>query len=105
MSASIRTTAHAALTAALLAIGALAGGPAPSSADPAPSTVSRVGSPTAELRRLTEPLAGGDPFALADPRLPRLSQLDSAARSTLEDRLAGWSVDHRVAAWAFLQVG
>lgn len=46
-----------------------------------------------------------DPVGLADITLPRLSSLDAAQRAAVRERIASWPVGHRVAAWAFLQVG
>jgi len=54
---------------------------------------------------LERALDRGDPRALADTTLPRLAALDPDQRAAVAERIAGWSVPHRVAAWAFLQVG
>jgi len=61
--------------------------------------------PVALDARLERALARRDPAALADTVLPRLAALDSAQRALVARRIAGWPVAHRVAAWAFLQVG
>jgi len=54
---------------------------------------------------LLHALDRGDPEALADTTLPRLSMLDEAQRRMVAARIAGWDIDRRIAAWAFLQVG
>src|SRR5262245_30977577 len=54
---------------------------------------------------LENALRRDDPLALADTTLPRLASLDSTQRSLVAERIASWPIDHRVAAWAFLQVG
>jgi hypothetical protein len=54
---------------------------------------------------LEDALQTNNPLALADTTLPRLAALDSAQRNLVAARIASWPVDHRVAAWAFLQVG
>src|SRR5678816_2088158 len=46
-----------------------------------------------------------DPWALADTTLPRLAALDSMQRAAVAERIANWNAPHRVAAWAYLQVG
>jgi hypothetical protein len=85
------------MAAALL----LAAAPARAAATPTPAPPILTTLPGA----LDAAVAGGDPAALADTTLPRLAALDAAARAALAARIAGWSVDRRVAAWAFLQVG
>jgi hypothetical protein len=54
---------------------------------------------------LEDALQTDNPLALADTTLPRLAVLDSVQRDLVAARIASWPVDHRVAAWAFLQVG
>ena len=58
---------------------------------------------------LPEPLARAidrrDPLVLADTTLPRVAGLDADQRAAVAARIAGWKAQHRVAAWAFLQVG
>lgn len=90
---------RARLSAAVLGTGAVLGivafaAPAP---DPPPA-----GALPAVLGRAIE---AGDPLALADTTLPRLAALDSAQRAAIAERIAGWPVGRRVAAFAFLQVG
>jgi hypothetical protein len=46
-----------------------------------------------------------NPEALADTTLPRLASLTEGQRFALRERIAAWNVEHRVATWAFLQVG
>jgi hypothetical protein len=68
-------------------------------------------TPLAQLRAgdlpesLARALARKDPLVLADTTLPRLAALDSSQRAAIAERIAGWEVGRRVAAWAFLQVG
>ena len=50
-------------------------------------------------------LAKRDPIAFADTALPRLAALTPGQRAALAESLESWPIPHRVAAWAFLQVG
>ena len=69
-----------------------------------PAARAMESSPVA-LEGLWRAVSRKDPVVLADTTLPRLAELDSTQRAALADRIAGWEVGHRVAAWAFLQVG
>ena len=64
-----------------------------------------AGHPSTPHQALWHALDRDDPAVLADTTLPRLAALDSAQRAAIADRIAGWDVGKRVAAWAFLQVG
>src|SRR5207249_9295342 len=81
----------------------------PSMAAPRASGAAAVsaGAPatTALPPALERALDRKDPLALADSTLPRLADLDSVQRARVAERMAGWELGRRVAAWAFLQVG
>jgi len=81
----------------------------PSMAAPRASGAAAVsaGAPatTALPPALERALDRKDPLALAGSTLPRLADLDSVQRARVAERMAGWELGRRVAAWAFLQVG
>src|SRR5690242_12602800 len=61
------------------------------------------GAPASALpQALERALDRKDPLALADSTLPRLADLDSVQRVRVAERMAGWDLGRRVAAWAFL---
>jgi len=65
----------------------------------------RVFLPRKLERALDSAVVHHDPFLLADSTLPRLADLSSRQRQLVDDRICGWPVPDRVAAWAFLEVG
>lgn len=98
-----RDLARAFLVTLLAGLTTVAAGPAAvfgatTSAAPQPSS---SGLPSALARALER----NDPFTLADTTLPRLAALDGEQRARVAERIAGWEVGRRTAAWAFLQVG
>ena len=70
----------------------------------APAVTGTADRPAVDIA-LSNALDRNDPVALADSTLPRLAELDSTQRAAIAERIAGWDVGRRVAAWAFLQVG